>query len=56
MNPIAAIYLIGNPASKSPELPDTFSSQAIDFVNNCLIRDPNKRASAFDLLNHDFLN
>jgi len=56
MNPIAAIYVIGNPASKPPELPTTFSSHAIEFVNHCLKRDPNQRASASDLLNHEFLN
>ena len=55
LQPIAAIYAIGSGESAPPELPSKFSPEAIDFVNKCLIRDPDIRPSASELSDHDFL-
>jgi serine/threonine kinase 3 len=55
LQPIAAIYAIGSGETPPPQLPLEFSSEARDFVNKCLIRNPDERPSAADLLEHDFL-
>ena len=36
-------------------MPKALSKEAISFLNNTLLYDPNKRLSAEELLNHDFL-
>ena len=51
----AAIYAIGSGDTSAPELPLQFSSEARDFVSQCLIRNPEQRPSAAELLEHDFL-
>lgn len=53
--PIAAIYRIGSGDTPIPELPSKFSPEARDFVGKCLIRNPDERPSAYELLQHDFL-
>ena len=53
--PIAAIYRIGSIDTPVPELPEKFSPEARDFVRKCLIRNPDERPSAAELLQHDFL-
>ncbi|KAF2729779.1 MAP kinase [Polyplosphaeria fusca] len=54
-NEWAIMYNIaqGNP----PQLPskDQLSEQGIDFLNKCFERDPAKRASAVELLQHDWI-
>lgn len=54
-NEWAIMYNIaqGNP----PQLPtrDQLSSQGIDFLDKCFERDPAKRASAAELLQHDWI-
>lgn len=54
-NEWAIMYNIaqGNP----PQLPsyDQLSSQGIDFLKKCFIRDPKKRASAAELLQHEWI-
>jgi mitogen-activated protein kinase kinase kinase len=54
-NEWAIMYNIaqGNP----PQLPtrDQLSDQGIDFLNKCFERDPSKRASAVELLQHDWI-
>ncbi|KAI1809438.1 MAP kinase [Poronia punctata] len=54
-NEWAIMYNIaqGNP----PQLPgpDQLSPQGIDFLKRCFVRDPKKRASAFELLQHEWI-
>lgn len=54
-NEWAIMYNIaqGNP----PQLPSTdqLSEQGIDFLNKCFVRDPKKRASAVELLQHEWI-
>ncbi|TGJ80492.1 hypothetical protein E0Z10_g8270 [Xylaria hypoxylon] len=54
-NEWAIMYNIaqGNP----PQLPgpDQLSPQGIDFLNRCFVRDPKKRASAVELLQHEWI-
>jgi serine/threonine protein kinase len=53
-NPFRALYHIGN-SGAIPKLPDHLSETAIEFLHLCLQRDPEKRASASDLLKHRWL-
>jgi len=53
--PEAAMYAIAKGEKPGPELPDKFSKEARDFVKMCLIRDPDQRPSAYQLLKHEFL-
>ena len=55
LQPIAAIYAIGSGETAAPGLPAKFSQEARDFVRLCLIREPDQRPSAADLLEHEFL-
>ncbi|KAI1105190.1 MAP kinase [Jackrogersella minutella] len=54
-NEWAIMYNIaqGNP----PQLPnmDQLSAQGIDFLDKCFVRDPKKRASAVELLQHEWI-
>lgn len=54
-NEWAIMYNIaqGNP----PQLPtpDQLSPQGIDFLNKCFLRDPKQRASAVELLQHEWI-
>ncbi|XP_076896364.1 mitogen-activated protein kinase kinase kinase 18-like [Bidens hawaiensis] len=53
-DPVSVLYKIGF-SGESPEIPSGFSSQAKDFINKCLIRDPKARWGATELLNHPFI-
>ncbi len=53
--PIPAMYAIGNEEKPVPELPAEYSQRARDFVRLCLVRDPEQRPSASQLLEHKFL-
>lgn len=54
-NEWAIMYNIaqGNP----PQLPSTdqLSAQGIDFLEKCFVRDPSRRATAVELLQHDWI-
>ena len=54
-NPVAAIYQIGR-TEELPKLPASISAQLQDFLEKCIRRDPKKRWSSAQLLNHPFLN
>ncbi|KAI3675202.1 hypothetical protein L1987_84788 [Smallanthus sonchifolius] len=53
-DPVAIFYKIAF-SSKIPEIPDGFSDQAKDFVSKCLVRDPRRRWTAMELLEHPFI-
>lgn len=55
MPPMSAIFHIGDGNKPVPQLPDKFSSEAVDFTNQCLTRNPSIRPSAAELLGHSFL-
>ena len=40
---------------ESPPIADKWSALFKDFVSSCLIKDPDQRPSAADLLQHEFL-
>ncbi|KAA6400314.1 MAG: putative Serine/threonine-protein kinase [Streblomastix strix] len=43
-----------NPPPK-PEKPEKWSQELLDFIGKCLIKDPKKRSSAKDLIDHPFI-
>jgi len=53
-NPFRALYHIGN-SGAIPKFPDHLSDLSVDFLHRCLQRDPEKRASATELLKHRWL-
>jgi hypothetical protein len=53
-NPFRALYHIGNSGS-IPKIPDGLSPLGVEFVKLCLQRDPDKRPSALELINHKWL-
>ena len=48
------IQVVGK-SDQIPEIPQQFSKELKDFILCCLVKDPDKRADAGFLLNHDFL-
>lgn len=53
--PMRAMFLITSQGPPKLSEPTKWSPELNDFVNRCLVFDPNKRASASQLLNHPFL-
>lgn len=53
-NPVAAIMKIGL-SEEIPEIPEKISPELKAFLLGCLQRDPEKRMTIKDLLNHPFL-
>lgn len=39
----------------SPDPPDNMVDEGLDFLERCFQHDPNNRASAVELLRHDFV-
>ncbi|KAL3639980.1 hypothetical protein CASFOL_014948 [Castilleja foliolosa] len=54
-DPAAALYRIGS-SGDVPELPGWFSDVAKDMLTKCLIKDPNERWTAIQLLEHPFFD
>ncbi|XP_073539632.1 serine/threonine-protein kinase 4-like [Phyllobates terribilis] len=55
IHPMRAIFMI--PSNPPPTLrkPENWSKQFIDFINQCLVKNPEQRASATELLQHPFV-
>ncbi|KAF5812246.1 putative mitogen-activated protein kinase kinase kinase STE-STE11 family [Helianthus annuus] len=53
-NPVSVLYRIAY-SGETPKIPDGLSDQAKDFVSKCLIRDPRRRWTAKELLEHPFI-
>ena len=51
---VAAIFKIGN-SRDMPEIPDHLSSEAKNFIQLCLQRDPSARPTAQKLIEHPFI-
>ncbi|KAI4385204.1 hypothetical protein MLD38_003257 [Melastoma candidum] len=51
---VAAIFKIGN-SKDMPEIPNQLSNEAKSFIRLCLQRDPSKRPTARQLLDHPFI-
>ncbi|PKA55005.1 Mitogen-activated protein kinase kinase kinase YODA [Apostasia shenzhenica] len=51
---IAAMFKIGN-SKELPTIPDLLSEEGKDFIKQCLQRDPSRRPTAAELLQHPFV-
>ena len=54
IHPMRAMFMIPSKPPPSFSEPDKWSSDFIDFVSRCLVKNPNNRATASELLNHEF--
>uniref|UniRef100_A0AAQ4QED8 non-specific serine/threonine protein kinase n=1 Tax=Gasterosteus aculeatus aculeatus TaxID=481459 RepID=A0AAQ4QED8_GASAC len=54
-NPLRALYLIATNGTRELQNPETLSTTFRDFLNRCLEMDVEKRGSAKELLQHQFL-
>lgn len=54
-NEWAIMYNIAQGNPPQPPSADQLSPQGIDFLEKCFIRDPKKRASAAELLQHEWI-
>ncbi|XP_063217948.1 serine/threonine-protein kinase 3-like [Bacillus rossius redtenbacheri] len=55
IHPMRAIFMIPTKPPPSFRQPDKWSPEFIDFVSSCLVKSPEERASASELLQHDFI-
>ncbi|XP_053208624.1 serine/threonine-protein kinase 3-like [Panonychus citri] len=56
IHPMRAIFMIPTKPPPSFRDPDRWSTEFIDFVSRCLVKNPEHRASASSLLQHEFIN
>ncbi|GFO46132.1 serine/threonine-protein kinase 3 [Plakobranchus ocellatus] len=56
IHPMRAIFMIPTKPPPSFRKPDKWSPEFIDFVSKCLVKNPEMRATAAELLEHDFIN
>lgn len=54
-NDLSEVKAMFNVLRKMPPIPETLSSDGKDFLKQCLQREPTKRPSALELLDHPFL-
>ncbi|XP_057337097.1 serine/threonine-protein kinase 3 isoform X2 [Microplitis mediator] len=55
IHPMRAIFMIPTKPPPSFREPDQWSPEFIDFVSVCLVKNPEERATATELLNHEFI-
>lgn len=55
IHPMRAIFMIPTKPPPSFREPDKWSAEFIDFVSVCLVKNPEERATATDLLSHVFI-
>ena len=55
IHPMRAIFMIPSKPPPSFSKPDRWSPQLIDFVSRCLVKNPEERATASELLQHEFI-
>ena len=55
IHPMRAMFMIPSKPPPSFNKPDQWSSQFIDFVTLCLVKNPEERATASQLLQHEFI-
>jgi serine/threonine kinase 3 len=55
IHPMRAIFMIPTKPPPSFRDPDKWSPKFIDFVSKCLVKNPEQRISAKELLQHDFV-
>ncbi|XP_026474621.1 serine/threonine-protein kinase 4 [Ctenocephalides felis] len=55
IHPMRAIFMIPTKPPPSFREPDQWTPEFIDFVSLCLVKNPEERATATDLLQHEFI-
>ena len=55
IHPMRAIFMIPTKPPPSFREPDRWSAEFIDFVQKCLVKNPEQRATSSELLQHDFI-
>ncbi|KAF6210459.1 hypothetical protein GE061_013565 [Apolygus lucorum] len=55
IHPMRAIFMIPTKPPPSFREPDQWTSEFIDFVSRCLVKNPEERATAGEMLNHEFI-
>jgi serine/threonine kinase 3 len=55
IHPMRAIFMIPTKPPPSFRDPNRWSSEFIDFVSRCLVKNPENRSSAKELLSHEFI-
>ncbi|XP_064652912.1 serine/threonine-protein kinase 3-like isoform X2 [Lineus longissimus] len=55
IHPMRAIFMIPTKPPPSFRNPDKWSPEFIDFVSGCLVKNPEERSLASDLLQHEFI-
>lgn len=55
IHPMRAIFMIPTKPPPSFRKPDQWSPEFIDFVSRCLVKNPEERATASELLQHSFI-
>lgn len=55
IHPMRAIFMIPTKPPPSFRDPDRWSPEFIDFVQKCLVKNPEQRATANELLQHEFI-
>eukprot|EP00981_Chlorochromonas_danica_P009741 scaffold2801_cov161-Ochromonas_danica.AAC.21 len=55
VHPMRAIFIISSKAAPTLKEPEKWSSEMIDFVGKCLVKDCDQRSTAADLLQHPWI-